>query len=46
MEFVHLIAFDESVSGAHVEDALLSLEKLTKEFPSLVVQSTQGEFEL
>ncbi|KAG8642266.1 hypothetical protein MANES_12G073000v8 [Manihot esculenta] len=42
VEFVHLIAFDESVSGAHVEDALLSLEKLTKEFPSLVVQSTQG----
>ncbi|KAJ9176890.1 hypothetical protein P3X46_012156 [Hevea brasiliensis] len=42
VEFVHLIAFDESASGAPVEDALVSLEKLMKEFPSLVVQSTQG----
>ncbi|KAF2284928.1 hypothetical protein GH714_032626 [Hevea brasiliensis] len=42
VEFVHLIAFDESASGAPVEDALVSLEKLMKELPSLVVQSTQG----
>ncbi|CAN1161257.1 Stress-response A/B barrel domain-containing protein UP3 [Linum perenne] len=42
LEFVHLLAFDESSLGAPVEDALASLAKLTKEFPSLIVQSTQG----
>ncbi|CAN1220186.1 Stress-response A/B barrel domain-containing protein UP3 [Linum perenne] len=42
LEFVHLLAFDESSLGAPVKDALASLAKLTKEFPSLIVQSTQG----
>lgn len=42
VEFVHLFAFDDSALGAPVEDALASLEKLKKEFPSLIVQSTQG----
>ncbi|KAJ6680466.1 hypothetical protein OIU79_020048 [Salix purpurea] len=42
VEFVHLFAFDDSALGAPVEDALASLEKLRKEFPSLIVQSTQG----
>ncbi|KAJ6873807.1 stress-response A/B barrel domain-containing protein UP3 isoform X2 [Populus alba x Populus x berolinensis] len=42
VEFVHLFAFDDSALGAPVADALASLEKLKKEFPSLIVQSTQG----
>ncbi|CAN0897035.1 Stress-response A/B barrel domain-containing protein UP3 [Linum grandiflorum] len=45
LEFVHLIAFDESSLGAPVDNALASLAKLTKEFPSLIVQSTHGVFE-
>ncbi|CAL1407089.1 unnamed protein product [Linum trigynum] len=40
LEFLHLIAFDESSFGAPVEDALASLARLTKKFPSLIVQST------
>ncbi|KAG6750074.1 hypothetical protein POTOM_047152 [Populus tomentosa] len=43
VEFVHLFAFDDSALGAPVEDALASLEKLKKEFPSLIVQSTRAE---
>lgn len=42
LEFVHLIAFDEQAYGIPVEDALGSYKNLTKEFPSLIVQSTQG----
>lgn len=41
-EFVLLIAFFESAFGAPVEDALESFRKLTLEFPSLIVQATQG----
>ncbi|KAG6748672.1 hypothetical protein POTOM_048601 [Populus tomentosa] len=42
VEFVHLFSFDDSALGAPLEDALASLEKLKKEFPSLIVQSTHG----
>ncbi|XP_057978170.1 uncharacterized protein LOC131164758 [Malania oleifera] len=42
VEFMLLIEFTESTLGESVEDALTSLENLTLEFPSLVVQSTQG----
>ncbi|WCJ37540.1 Stress responsive alpha-beta barrel domain protein [Euphorbia peplus] len=42
LEFVHLISFDERAYGIPVEDALGSLKNLTREFPSLIVQSTQG----
>ncbi|XP_048233314.1 uncharacterized protein LOC107261700 isoform X2 [Ricinus communis] len=42
LEFVHLISFDESALGEPIDDALASHETLTKEFPSLIVQSTQG----
>ncbi|KDP24855.1 hypothetical protein JCGZ_24449 [Jatropha curcas] len=42
VEFVHLMAFNDSAFGAPIEDALVSLEKLTEEFPSLIVQSTHG----
>ncbi|KAK0607695.1 hypothetical protein LWI29_018775 [Acer saccharum] len=37
-----LIAFVESAVNEHIEGALASLGKLTAEFPSLIVQSTQG----
>ncbi|TXG57455.1 hypothetical protein EZV62_018768 [Acer yangbiense] len=40
VEFV-LIAFVESAVNEPIEDALASLRKLTAEFPSLIVQSTQ-----
>ncbi|KAK9276608.1 hypothetical protein L1049_006143 [Liquidambar formosana] len=42
VEFILLIAFDESAVGEPVEDALTSFARLTMEFPSLIVQSTQG----
>ncbi|OWM72009.1 hypothetical protein CDL15_Pgr017892 [Punica granatum] len=41
-EFVLLISFVDSALGGPAEDALASLQKLTKEFPSLIVQLTQG----
>lgn len=37
-----LIAFPENAIGGIVEDAMTSLSWVTKEFPSLIVQSTQG----
>ncbi|KAF5746083.1 hypothetical protein HS088_TW06G00248 [Tripterygium wilfordii] len=42
LEFVLLIAFVESAYGVLAEGALASLDKLTEQFPSLIVQSTQG----
>ncbi|CAL5442417.1 unnamed protein product [Camellia sinensis] len=42
VEFVVFIEFVESALGRPVEDALASLAKLTMEFPSLIVQATQG----
>ncbi|CAK9141859.1 unnamed protein product [Ilex paraguariensis] len=42
VEFVLLIAFLEGSLGGPAEDALASLEKLTLNFPSLIVQATQG----
>ncbi|XAR70324.1 hypothetical protein NMG60_11027138 [Bertholletia excelsa] len=42
VEFILLIEFIESALGKPVEDALASLEKLTMECPSLIVQATQG----
>ncbi|KAJ0051863.1 hypothetical protein Pint_02009 [Pistacia integerrima] len=42
VEFVLLIAFAQSAFGGPVEDALASLEKLTANLPSLIVQTTQG----
>ncbi|XP_052209108.1 uncharacterized protein LOC127812658 isoform X2 [Diospyros lotus] len=42
VEFVLLIKFVESAADRSVDDALSSLAKLTMEFPSLVVQATQG----
>lgn len=46
VEFVLLMAFVDSAFGVPVDDALASLEKLAAELPSLIVQSTQGEFEM
>ncbi|GMQ05325.1 hypothetical protein CsSME_00050394 [Camellia sinensis var. sinensis] len=42
VEFIVFIEFVESALGRPVEDALASLAKLTMEFPSLIVQATQG----
>ncbi|KAL6986207.1 hypothetical protein U1Q18_019587 [Sarracenia purpurea var. burkii] len=42
VEFILLIEFLGSALGMPAEDALASLEELTKEFPSLIVQATQG----
>ncbi|XP_044501757.1 uncharacterized protein LOC123222842 isoform X2 [Mangifera indica] len=42
VEFVLLLAFAESAFGGPVEEALTSLEKLTADLPSLIVQTTQG----
>ncbi|KAK6947753.1 Stress responsive alpha-beta barrel [Dillenia turbinata] len=42
VEFILLISFAESALGKPSEDALTSLETLVLEFPSLIVQSTQG----
>ncbi|KAK2989063.1 hypothetical protein RJ640_018852 [Escallonia rubra] len=42
VEFVLLIAFAESSTGDSVQDALTSLVNLTMQFPSLIVQGTQG----
>ncbi|KAJ8749197.1 hypothetical protein K2173_018670 [Erythroxylum novogranatense] len=42
VEFVLLIAFDGNSFGAPAEDALMSLEKLAIDFPSLIVQITKG----
>ncbi|KAK4787587.1 hypothetical protein SAY86_011420 [Trapa natans] len=41
-EFVLLITFSDSALGGPAEDALTSLQNLTKEFPSLIVQLSQG----
>lgn len=43
VEFVLLISFIQSAFGGPAEDALESLKRLTAGFPSLIVQSTQGE---
>lgn len=45
VEFVLLISFGDKAIGS-VEDALSSLERVIMGFPSLIVQSTQGLFEL
>lgn len=45
MEFILLISFVESKFGGPAEDALASLAELILEFPSLIVQSTQGMFD-
>ncbi|XVF64953.1 hypothetical protein PTKIN_Ptkin09bG0208100 [Pterospermum kingtungense] len=42
VEFVLLIAFVESAIGEPAEDALMSLQELTMECQSLIVQCTQG----
>ncbi|MBA0656661.1 hypothetical protein GOBAR_DD12133 [Gossypium barbadense] len=42
VEFVLLIAFVEAAIGEAVEDALMSLQELTEEHPSLILQCTQG----
>ncbi|GFS32435.1 stress responsive alpha-beta barrel domain protein [Actinidia rufa] len=42
VEFILLLEFLESALGTPVEEALASLAKLTTEFPSLIVQATQG----
>lgn len=42
VEFVLLIKFYENASHGPAEDALTSLANLAFEFPSLIVQSTQG----
>ncbi|KAE8716047.1 Stress responsive alpha-beta barrel domain protein isoform 1 [Hibiscus syriacus] len=42
VEFVLLIAFVEAAIGGPAKDALLSLQELTIEHPSLVLQCTQG----
>ncbi|XP_034672484.1 stress-response A/B barrel domain-containing protein UP3 isoform X1 [Vitis riparia] len=42
VEFILLISFVESKFGGPAEDALASLAELILEFPSLIVQSTQG----
>jgi hypothetical protein len=45
VEFVLLISFVDNASD-HAEDALVSLEGLLMGFPSLIVQSTRGWFEI
>lgn len=45
LEFVLLVSFADKDIGS-IEDALVSLERLIMGFPSLIVQSTQGLFEL
>ncbi|PIA31442.1 hypothetical protein AQUCO_04900028v1 [Aquilegia coerulea] len=42
VEFMLLISFAENALAGCVEDALAALAKLTKRFPSLIVQATQG----
>lgn len=42
MELVLLIKFVESSLDGAAEDALIALDKLTMEFPSLIVQTTKG----
>lgn len=42
MELVLLIAFGKSYLDGPAEDALLTLSKLTMDFPSLIVQATNG----
>ncbi|KAL4384087.1 hypothetical protein GQ457_15G005620 [Hibiscus cannabinus] len=42
VEFVLLIAFVEAAIGGPVNDALISLQELTIEHPSLILQCTQG----
>ncbi|CBI34706.3 stress-response A/B barrel domain-containing protein UP3 isoform X1 [Vitis vinifera] len=42
VEFILLISFAKSKFGGPAEDALASLAELILEFPSLIVQSTQG----
>ncbi|XP_010273134.1 PREDICTED: uncharacterized protein LOC104608749 [Nelumbo nucifera] len=42
VEFVLLLSVIESANGGSIEDALATFAKLTMDFPSLIVQSTQG----
>ncbi|OMO83059.1 Dimeric alpha-beta barrel [Corchorus capsularis] len=42
VEFVLLIAFVEDAISGPAENALTSLQELTMDFPSLIVQCTQG----
>ncbi|XP_057510416.1 uncharacterized protein LOC130792848 isoform X1 [Actinidia eriantha] len=42
VEFILLLEFLERALGRPVEEALASLARLTTEFPSLIVQATQG----
>ncbi|XP_050204651.1 stress-response A/B barrel domain-containing protein UP3 [Mercurialis annua] len=42
VEFLHLIAFSENPFAAPAKEALTFHKRLTEEFPSLIVQSTQG----
>ncbi|XP_011080997.1 stress-response A/B barrel domain-containing protein UP3 [Sesamum indicum] len=42
VELVLLVAFSRSSLGGPAEDAMTSLENLTMEFPSLIVQATKG----
>ncbi|KAL9665549.1 hypothetical protein QQ045_020970 [Rhodiola kirilowii] len=42
IEFVLLLAFSESASSGQTEDAMASFASMILEFPSLIVQSTQG----
>lgn len=42
MELVLLIEFTKSSLDGPAEDALVALDKLTMEFPSLIVQTTKG----
>uniref|UniRef100_A0A2N9EQM9 Stress-response A/B barrel domain-containing protein n=1 Tax=Fagus sylvatica TaxID=28930 RepID=A0A2N9EQM9_FAGSY len=46
VEFVLLISFVDNAFGGPVQHALASLARLTYGFPSLIVQSTQGVFEV
>ncbi|KAM7494215.1 hypothetical protein LguiB_028824 [Lonicera macranthoides] len=42
VEFMLLLGFSESSLGGSAEDALASFAKLAMDFPSLIVQATQG----
>lgn len=46
VEFVLLISFNEGTLGNQAEHALASLATVMLEFPSLIVQFTQGVFSI
>lgn len=46
LELVLLIKFVESSLDGAAEDALIALDKLTMEFPSLIVQTTKGVLQM